>query len=167
MRISSMFLAALAVAMVPGVARAAEPASCAGANALTAAEKAAGWTLLFDGRSTAGWHGYNGQSIEAWAIEDCALKTTGTEGNYGSDKRADLVSDALYTNFEISIDWKASKGGNSGSCTASSRTRSTTRPGRRARLPVHRRRRLPAAARAVAEGGRQLRDAPAERPRRP
>jgi hypothetical protein len=114
MRISSMFLAALAVAMVPAAARAAAPEGCAGANTLTAAEKAAGWKLLFDGKSTAGWHGYNGQSTKAWAIEDCALKTTGTEGNYGSDKRADLVSDALYTDFEISIDWKASKGGNSG-----------------------------------------------------
>lgn len=87
---------------------------CATVNVLSDAEKGAGWELLFDGKTTNGWHGYNGQSIKAWTIEDCALKTVGTEGNYGSDKRADLVTDKQYENFEFSIDWKATKGGNSG-----------------------------------------------------
>jgi len=87
---------------------------CEGVNSLSPAEKAAGWELLFDGTSTKGWHGYNAQSTKSWAIEDCALKTLGTEGNYGSDKRADLVTDRDFTNFEVSIDWKATKGGNSG-----------------------------------------------------
>jgi hypothetical protein len=87
---------------------------CAGMNTLTAAEKAAGWELLFDGATTAGWHAYNKQDIKAWAIDDCALKTTGTAGNYGSDKRPDLVTDREFTNFELSLDWKATAGGNSG-----------------------------------------------------
>ena len=89
-------------------------ARCATANALTAAERTAGWQLLFDGKSTAGWHGYNGKSPQAWSIEECSLKTTGTEGNYGSDKRPDLVTDREFTDFELSLDWKATKGGNSG-----------------------------------------------------
>jgi len=38
----------------------------------------------------------------------------GTEGNYGGDTRADLVTEGEYTNFEFSIDWKATEGGNSG-----------------------------------------------------
>jgi hypothetical protein len=88
--------------------------SCDGTNVLSPAEKAAGWTLLFDGKTLAGWHGYNGQGLRAWAIEDCALKSVGTEGNYGSDKRADLVTDREFTDFEVSVDWKTSKGGNSG-----------------------------------------------------
>ncbi len=87
---------------------------CGAVNVLTAEENAAGWELLFDGRSMNGWHGYNGQSTRAWTIEDCSLKTVGTEGNYGSDKRADLVTDKEYENFEFTIDWKTSKGGNSG-----------------------------------------------------
>lgn len=94
----------------PAVARAA----CDGENTLSAAEKAAGWMLLFDGQSMAGWHGYNGQKTPAWSVADCSLHSAGTEGNYGSDLRADLASDAEYTNFELTIDWKASKGGNSG-----------------------------------------------------
>lgn len=88
--------------------------SCAGANVLSDAEQVEGWTLLFDGVSVSGWHGYNGAGLESWAIEDCALKTVGTEGNYGSDMRADLVTDGEFTNFELSVDWKATQGGNSG-----------------------------------------------------
>ncbi len=88
--------------------------SCEAVNVLTSVEKAAGWQLLFDGRSLGGWHGYNGQGTKSWTIEDCALKTSGTEGNYGSDLRADLATDRRFTNFEVSVDWKASKGGNSG-----------------------------------------------------
>lgn len=89
-------------------------APCGSANSLSAEEQAAGWVLLFDGSSKSGWHGYNGQSTEAWVVDDCSLKSVGTEGNYGSDLRADLVTDKEYVNFEISIDWKATKGGNSG-----------------------------------------------------
>jgi hypothetical protein len=88
--------------------------SCATGNTLTDAERAAGWELLFDGKSLSGWHGYNGQSTGSWKVEDCALWTVGTAGNYGSDLRADLATDREYTDFEISLDWRASKGGNSG-----------------------------------------------------
>jgi 3-keto-disaccharide hydrolase len=89
-------------------------ASCGGVNVLAPEEKAAGWLLLFDGNSMSGWHGYNKQALDSWTVDDCALKTRGTEGNYGSDKRADLVTDKEYTNFELTLDWKATKGGNSG-----------------------------------------------------
>ena len=78
---------------------------CAAVNALTPAERAAGWQVLFDGKGITGWHGYNKQATVAWTVEDCALKTTGTEGNYGSDKRADLVTDREFTNFELTLDW--------------------------------------------------------------
>lgn len=104
--------AALAVHAAPPLS--AQGPACAGMNVLTAAEKADGWTLLFDGGSTTGWHGYNKQPLSAWTIEGCALKTVGVSGNYGSDKRADLVTDRPYTNFELQFEWKASKGGNSG-----------------------------------------------------
>jgi hypothetical protein len=87
---------------------------CEGINVLSDGEKAAGWVLLFDGKSLNGWHGYNGQSTQSWTIEDCSIKSVGTETNYGSDMRADLTTDGEYENFEINIDWKASRAGNSG-----------------------------------------------------
>jgi len=102
---------AVAVAVARPVV--AQPA-CQGQNALGAADKAAGWVMLFDGATMKGWHGYNGQKTPAWSIADCSLHSAGTEGNYGSDLRADLATDAEYTNFELSLEWKASKGGNSG-----------------------------------------------------
>ena len=137
---------------------------CAGVNTLTAAEKSAGWELLFDGKSMSGWHGYNGQSLQAWAIEDCALKTVGTEGNYGSDLRADLATDRELTSFEISLDWKATKGGNSGLMYGVVEDkRYDTGVEDRPRVPVHRRHRVPREAQGVAEGRRQLRHAPPQR----
>jgi hypothetical protein len=106
-----LFLVPVALA---GPAAAEVAPACSGVNALTEKEKAAGFELLFDGRSLTGWHGYNGRGTESWTVEDCALKSTGTKGNYGSDLRPDLVTDREYKNFELSFDWKASKGGNSG-----------------------------------------------------
>ncbi|MGD8898234.1 MAG: DUF1080 domain-containing protein [Acidobacteriota bacterium] len=87
---------------------------CEGLNTLTEAEEAQGWELLFDGQTMNGWHGFNGGSTEAWSIDGCALKTAGTEGNYGSDQRVDLATDDEYTDFEISIDWKLTPGANGG-----------------------------------------------------
>ena len=118
-RTSWLALGALACSLAckPGERKAAELVAvspCEGMNAITDTERAAGWELLFDGKGKSGWHGYNGQGTEFWAVDGCALKSVGTEGNYGSDKRADLVTDAEYTNFELTLDWKASKGGNSG-----------------------------------------------------
>jgi hypothetical protein len=86
------------------------------ANTLTDAEKSAGWQLLFDGTSKNGWHVYNKTSDgAAWKIEDGALFL---DSNYKVDgKRAgggDLVTDEEYENFELSLEWKIGKGGNSG-----------------------------------------------------
>src|SRR5262245_40335452 len=92
----------------------AQATDCTGMNVLTPAERTDGWMLLFDGATKAGWHGYNQQDLASWTIDDCALKTVGVAGNYGSDKRADLVTDREFTNFELRFEWKASKGGNSG-----------------------------------------------------
>ena len=113
------FLIAISIVFLFGFvgtvqAQQATKSDCGSANKLTDKEKAAGWKLLFDGKSLEGWHGYNGQSTKSWMVENCTLKSVGTEGNYGSDLRADLVTEKEYENFEISIDWKTSKGGNSG-----------------------------------------------------
>ena len=105
---------ACAPAAEPPPAQEAAADPCAGLNTLTDAESADGWQLLFDGSSLNGWHGYNGQSTEAWAIDDCAIKSAGTEDNSGSDERADVATDREYTNFELVLDWKATTGGNSG-----------------------------------------------------
>jgi len=87
------------------------------ANALTPAEKKAGWALLFNGTSFDGWRQCNGTAMPAnWAIEDGAMKVFTAAGRQpGSGAGGDIVyGSRKYRNFELSIDWKTEKAGNSG-----------------------------------------------------
>ena len=77
-------------------------------NTLTRSERQAGWTLLFDGKDLKGWRLYKGGAAEGkWAAENGALALKSAGGS-------NIVSDAEYGDFELSLDWKISKGGNSG-----------------------------------------------------
>jgi hypothetical protein len=73
-------------------------------NSLTAEEKEAGFTLLFNGTDLTGWDATGGN----WAVEDGAIAITGPGG--GIDYSAEKVPD----NFELRFDWKISARGNSG-----------------------------------------------------
>jgi len=84
-------------------------------NELTPDEIDQGWRLLFDGESTEGWRGYNKNSFpeKGWEIEDNALKVIGSgTGEAGSG--GDIIFDEEFKNFELSLEWKISEGGNSG-----------------------------------------------------
>jgi hypothetical protein len=67
---------------------------------------------IFDGKTFKGWHNFNGtDSVKSWAIEDSALVCLGTAADaHGGD----IVTNDEYDNFELSWEWKISKGGNSG-----------------------------------------------------
>ena len=79
----------------------------AGPNTLSAAEKAAGWKLLFDGKTTAGWRGYRKDKVpEGWEVIDGALDRVRRSG--------DLVTVDPYASFDLTVDWRISPGGNSG-----------------------------------------------------
>ncbi|MEX1213003.1 MAG: DUF1080 domain-containing protein [Balneolaceae bacterium] len=75
-------------------------------NQLTAAERNAGWTLLFDGESTDGWRNYKSDTMEGWVAEEGVLKTSGGNG--------DIISEGQYSEFELSVDWRIEEQGNSG-----------------------------------------------------
>ncbi len=80
-------------------------------NTLTEQEKAEGWELLFDGKTLDGWRDYNGTSLTGpWEVVDGMIQADGG----GSDASGYIVNDKIYENFELSWDWKISKGGNSG-----------------------------------------------------
>ena len=70
------------------------------------------WISLFDGKSLAGWHGYNKTgTVTNWDIENGALVCLGAAADaHGGD----IASDATYENFELKWEWKIDKGGNSG-----------------------------------------------------
>ncbi len=80
-------------------------------NTLTQSEKEAGWQLLFDGVTGKGWHGYNQQGIpECWAVEDSCL----TMKSVGGNEEQDLITDKEYKSFALSLEYKLTKGANSG-----------------------------------------------------
>jgi hypothetical protein len=86
----------------------------ASANQLTGAEKAAGWRLLFDGNTFNGWRGFHKDKVPAgWAIEDGCIKKLQAEGQLGQ-AGGDMITVDQFDNFEFSIEWKLSKGANSG-----------------------------------------------------
>jgi hypothetical protein len=79
-------------------------------NTLTDAEKAAGWKLLFDGKTFNGWRCFRSQNIFSnWIIsDDCLHHLAKDKGGH------DLITDALYDNFEMEWDWKIAPKANSG-----------------------------------------------------
>jgi hypothetical protein len=80
-------------------------------NTLADSEANNGWNLLFDGKNTSGWHGYNMQGFpDFWIIEDQALTMT-TEGGAESQ---DIITDKTYRNFALSAEFKLTQGANSG-----------------------------------------------------
>jgi len=86
-------------------------------NTLTSKEKKGGWILLFNGKDFSGWRQCNGTSMpKNWIIEDNAMKVfTAPEKKPGQGSNGDILYEKTkFKNFELSIDWKASKMANSG-----------------------------------------------------
>src|SRR5207248_2122403 len=77
-------------------------------NTLTDQEKKDGWKLRFDGKTTAGWRNYKKQDISPkWKVEDGVLMK--------DEKGAgDIITEGEYEWFELSIEYRISKDGNSG-----------------------------------------------------
>ena len=66
------------------------------------------WTVLFDGKIVKGLRGYKQSGFpDSWEIVDETLKTIPGHG-------VDLISEEIYKNFELELEWKVPEGGNSG-----------------------------------------------------
>ena len=80
-------------------------------NQLSNEEKNQGWTLLFDGKSTNGWHLYretNKPSV--WEVKDGELSCNPKNGK----EHGDLLTDEEFENFDLTFEWKMGDDGNSG-----------------------------------------------------
>lgn len=102
-------LAAIATLFVAAISK---PVSAdhheASPNTLSDAEKKAGFKLLFDGKTTENWRSYKKDAINpGWKVVDGALTRAGKDAG-------DIVTKDQYDAFELLIDYKISKGGNSG-----------------------------------------------------
>jgi len=77
-------------------------------NQLTQAEERSGWKLLFDGKSLDQWRGYKKDKVgDGWLVEDGALvrKSRGA---------GDILTRQQFDSFELQLEYRISKGGNSG-----------------------------------------------------
>jgi len=116
-RTSLLLMAALAT---PCAAQT-KSASVAAPNQLTAAERAAGWRLLFDGHTLTGWRGLGYDSVPTahWVVVDGMIKKIAS-GNVPrvADGRplngGDLMTVDTFGDFEFTWEWKVTPGANSG-----------------------------------------------------
>ena len=85
-------------------------------NTLSSQEKEQGWRLLFDGKSTQGWHSYGYGSVgKAWNIVDGSLHLdVANKKDWPANESKDILTNDEYDNFHLKADWKLAKKGNSG-----------------------------------------------------
>ncbi len=89
--------------------------SKAAANTLSEKEKADGWKLLFDGKTTKGWRGYKMEKMPpGWKADGAFVRVKGGAGGKGAGGGDDIITVDQYDNFELSLQWKIVSGGNSG-----------------------------------------------------
>lgn len=84
-------------------------------NQLTIDEEKNGWKLLWDGTTNNGWRGARLDDFptEGWIIENGELIVL-SSGGEESAAGGDIVTEDLYGNFELQLDFKLTKGANSG-----------------------------------------------------
>lgn len=79
------------------------------ANTLSADEVKAGWKLLFDGKSMAGWHNFKSDKVgPGWVVKDGAFTSSDPE------HAGDIVTDEKFGWFDLELDFNVAKGQNSG-----------------------------------------------------
>ena len=84
-------------------------------NTLSERQKAEGWQLLWDGETSNGWRSAKAPDfpVEGWTIGDGMLQVWengGAESTHGGD----IITVDQYENFWLSVDFKMTKGANSG-----------------------------------------------------
>lgn len=84
-------------------------------NTLTDSEKAEGWTLLWDGKTSNGWRSAKGPDFPkaGWKMNDGILSINET-GGAESAAAGDIITKDKYSDFELSVDFKITPGANSG-----------------------------------------------------
>lgn len=98
MRIRALLVGCLLAAMADGAV-----------NESSSDEAASGWRTLFDGETLQGWRNYQappGTPVRGWEARDGLLMRTAAGG--------DLVTEDQFENFELVLEWRVEKAGNSG-----------------------------------------------------
>ena len=109
-------VAAMATLSACNSAKESASSSASAINTLTKKEEKEGWKILFDGKTTNGWHSYGRSNVgQAWQVVDGSLyfDTTQRQGRRIIG-RGDLTTNEEYENFHLKLEWKVPQGANSG-----------------------------------------------------
>ena len=84
-------------------------------NYLTEKQKENGWKFIFDGNTSNGWVGAKTDSFptKGWVIKNGLLTVLPADGAESANG-GDIVTTDKYENFELELDFKITKGANSG-----------------------------------------------------
>lgn len=84
-------------------------------NSLTDYEKEDGWKLLFNGTNTAGWKSAKGEEFpsKGWTVSEGVLTIAESDGSE-SQSFGDIITEDMYSAFDLSFQFKLSEGANSG-----------------------------------------------------
>lgn len=84
-------------------------------NYITTTEQRKGWRLLWDGKTNTGWRSAKTMDFptKGWVMEQGELKVIksgGGESSFGGD----IITRETFSNFELTLEFKLTAGGNSG-----------------------------------------------------
>ena len=84
-------------------------------NKLSPSEVRKGWRMLWDGKSTNGWRGAKLDKFPAsgWTINEGVLTIEGADGAESAGP-GDIITDQLYSEFELELEFMITEGANSG-----------------------------------------------------
>lgn len=87
-------------------------------NTITEAERKAGWSLLFDGKSMGSWRNFKKKTLgKGWVINENAIHLDAKpnkDGHWQAVDGGDIITDKSYENYEFTVSWKINNCGNSG-----------------------------------------------------
>lgn len=98
-----------------------------------------GYITIFDGKTLNGWRGYGKDHVPSkWTVEDGCIKFNGSGGGEAQDgDGGDLIFGHKFHNFELTLEWKISKGGNSGILYLAQEVTSTNKDGQEVLEPIY------------------------------
>jgi Domain of Unknown Function (DUF1080) len=75
-----------------------------------------GWVAFFDGNLLKGWHTYGKAAPgAAWNVDSGSIHLqSAAKSGYQTAGGGDLITDGFFDNFDLKLEWKISKKGNSG-----------------------------------------------------
>jgi len=75
-----------------------------------------GWKILFNGKNTDAWRGYNRETFptKGWRIESDGTLAVSKSGTEEAGFGGDIITKEKFENFELTLDFMVSDTGNSG-----------------------------------------------------